>query len=428
MTDIVTKLRGDKGIWAIVFLLAIISFLPVYSASTNLVYVIGKGSTLGYLIKHLGHLFLGFTIIYFVHKVPYHYFKALSIFGIPIVIVLLLYTLYQGTTIDGANASRWIRIPFVGIGFQTSTFAFTVLMVYVARYLAKIDGKDITFKESFLELWLPVFGILILILPANFSTAALIFAMVCMLVYVGYYPLKYLGSIVALGLMCLIFFVLVAKAFPDAMPNRVKTWENRIERFFDDTPNPDDNYQIEKAKIAIASGGIKGLGPGKSVQKNFLPQSSSDFIFAIIVEEYGLIGAVGIIFLYMLLFVRFIINAHKASTLFGKLLIIGLGFPIIFQALINMMVAVELLPVTGQTLPLISAGGTSIWMTCAAIGIILSVTKKDEEVALDLEDKLKREEALQRIVDREIDSELGEFSIDDTSENNKNPLEPILNK
>ena len=428
MTDIVTKLRGDKGIWAIVFLLAIISFLPVYSASTNLVYVIGKGSTLGYLIKHLGHLFLGFTIIYFVHKVPYHYFKALSIFGIPIVIVLLLYTLYQGTTIDGANASRWIRIPFVGIGFQTSTFAFTVLMVYVARYLAKIDGKDITFKESFLELWLPVFGILILILPANFSTAALIFAMVCMLVYIGYYPLKYLGSIVALGLMCLIFFVLVAKAFPDAMPNRVKTWENRIERFFDDTPNPDDNYQIEKAKIAIASGGIKGLGPGKSVQKNFLPQSSSDFIFAIIVEEYGLIGAVGIIFLYMLLFVRFIINAHKASTLFGKLLIIGLGFPIIFQALINMMVAVELLPVTGQTLPLISAGGTSIWMTCAAIGIILSVTKKDEEVALDLEDKLKREEALQRIVDREIDSELGEFSIDDTSENNKNPLEPILNK
>ena len=430
MIDIVTKLRGDKGIWAIVFLLALISFLPVYSASTNLVYVIGKGSTLGYLIKHLGHLFLGFTIIYFVHKVPYHYFRALSIFGIPIVIVLLLYTLYQGTTIDGANASRWIRIPFVGIGFQTSTFAFTVLMVYVARYLAKIDGKLITFKESFLELWLPVFGVLILILPANFSTTALIFSMVCMLVYIGHYPLKYLGGIIAMGIVFLAFFILVAKAFPDAMPNRVKTWENRIDRFFDDTPNPDDNYQIEKAKIAIASGGIKGLGPGKSVQKNFLPQSSSDFIFAIIVEEYGLIGAIGIIFLYMLLFVRFIINAHKATTLFGKLLIIGLGFPIIFQALINMMVAVELLPVTGQTLPLISAGGTSIWMTCAAIGIILSVTKKEEEVALDLEDKLKREDALQRIIDREIDLELGEFSIDDASEDKeeKNPLEPILNK
>jgi cell division protein FtsW len=429
MFDIVSKIRGDKGIWAIVFLLALISFLPVYSASTNLVYVIGKGSTLGYLVKHLGHLFLGFTIIYFVHKVPYHYFRALSIFGIPVVIVLLIYTLFQGTTIDGANASRWIQIPFVGIGFQTSTFAFMVLMVYVARYLAKTNDKQVTFKESFLELWLPVFGVLILILPANFSTTALIFSMVCMLVYIGCYPLKYLFTIIAIGILALAFFILIAKAFPGAMPNRVKTWEKRIERFTTDSAD-EDNYQIEKAKIAIASGGIKGLGPGKSIQKNFLPQSSSDFIFAIIVEEYGMIGAFGIIFLYLLLFVRFIINAHKTTSLFGKLLIIGLGFPIIFQAFVNMAVAVELLPVTGQTLPLISAGGTSIWMTCAAIGIILSVTKKEEEVALDLEDKLKREDALQRIIDREIDLELGEFTIDDASEDKeeKNPLEPILNK
>jgi len=427
MIDIVTKLRGDKGIWAIVFLLALISFLPVYSASTNLVYVIGKGSTLGYLMKHFGHLFLGFAIIYFVHKVPYHYFKLISIFAVPILMVLLLFTLYQGRTIDGANASRWLIIPYIGLGFQTSTLAFTVLMVYVARYLAKIDGKDIVFKESLLELWLPVFGTLILILPANFSTAALIFVMVCMLVYIGYYPLKYLGGIIAMGIIFLAIFILVSKAFPDAMPNRVKTWENRIERFISDTED-EDVYQIEKAKIAIASGGIKGLGPGKSVQKNFLPQSSSDFIFAIIVEEYGMIGAFGIIFLYMLLFVRFIINAHKATTLFGKLLIIGLGFPIIFQALINMMVAVELLPVTGQTLPLISAGGTSIWMTCAAIGIILSVTKKEEEIALDLEDKIKRGDALQRIIDREVDLQSEDFSINDTSDDDKNPLEPILNK
>lgn len=428
MNDIVSKIRGDKGIWAIVFLLAIISFLPVYSASTNLVYVIGKGSTLGYLIKHLGHLFLGFVIIYFVHKVPYHYFRALSIFGIPIVIVLLVYTLTQGTTMGGANASRWINIPFVGIGFQTSTLAFMVLMVYVARYLAKIEDKAVTFKESFLELWLPVFGVLILILPANFSTTALIFTMVCMVVYIGYYPIKYLLFIIGLGVLVLTFFILVAKAFPDAMPNRVKTWEKRIERFTSDTED-EDVYQIEKAKIAIASGGMIGLGPGKSVQKNFLPQSSSDFIFAIIVEEYGMSGAFTIIFLYLLLFVRFIINAHKATTLFGKLLIVGLGFPIIFQALVNMSVAVELLPVTGQTLPLISAGGTSIWMTCASIGIILSVTKKEEEIALDLEEKKKREEALQRIIDKEVEAELGDFSINDDSENEEtNPLEPILNK
>ena len=427
MNKLAAKLRGDKVIWAIVFLLALVSFLPVYSASTNLVYVIGKGSTLGYLVKHLGHLFLGFTIIYFVHKVPYHYFRALSIFGIPLVIILLLYTLIQGTTIGGANASRWIQIPFVGVSFQTSTLAFTVLMVYVARYLAKVSDKEYTFKESVLELWLPVFAVLVLILPTNFSTTALIFSMVCMLIFIGYYPLKYLGAVIGMGIAALLLFLLMAKAFPEnRLFSRVNTWGNRIERFVDDKPT-DDDYQIEKAKIAIASGRIYGLGPGRSVQKNFLPQSSSDFIFAIIVEEYGIIGALGIMFLYLLLFFRFIINAQKAPTLFGKLLIIGLGFPIVFQALINMGVAVELLPVTGQTLPLISSGGTSIWMTCLAVGVILSVTKKEEEVALDEEDKIRREEALKRIIDREI--ELDDLVQSESDENEvKNPLEPILNQ
>jgi cell division protein FtsW len=233
------------------------------------------------------------------------------------------------------------------------------------------------------------------------------------------------------------------------MPNRVDTWMNRVDSFFDDTPNEDD-YQIEKAKIAVASGKIYGLGPGKSVQKNFLPQSSSDFIFAIIVEEYGLVGALGIIGLYLLLFIRFIINAQKASSLFGKLLIIGLGFPIIFQAFINMGVAVELLPVTGQPLPLISSGGTSIWMTCIAIGIILSVTKKEEEVALDLEEKRKRDEALQQIIDAQvalneekdadenqqkinnIKSSIRESLIEDENGdvlvNGQNPMNAVLNK
>ncbi|MDP5000793.1 MAG: FtsW/RodA/SpoVE family cell cycle protein, partial [Flavobacterium sp.] len=402
MFDIIGKIRGDKTIWAIVFLLALISFLPVYSASTNLVYVIGKGTTIGYLFKHFVHVMLGFGIIYAIHKTPYHYFKALSIFGIPLVILLLVYTLFKGTEIGGANASRWIQIPFVGVSFQTSTLAFIVLMIYVARYLAKVSDKEYTFKESVIELWLPVAVVLILILPANFSTTALIFSMVCMLIFIGYYPLKYLGYVLVMGIAAIMLFVLLAKAFPtNKYFSRVNTWEKRIERFSDDTPNEDD-YQIEKAKIAIASGKIYGLGPGKSVQKNFLPQSSSDFIFAIIVEEYGLVGAVGIIFLYLLLFFRFIINAQKATTLFGKLLIIGLGFPIIFQAFINMGVAVELLPVTGQPLPLISSGGTSIWMTCIAIGIILSVTKKDEEVALDLEEKRKRDEALQQIIEAQV--------------------------
>lgn len=427
MRFIVNRLRGDKTIWAVVFLLALISFLPVYSASTNLVYVIGKGSTIGYLIKHLAHLFIGFIIIFWIHKIPYHIFRALSIIGIPIVIALLIYTLTQGTTIGGANASRWIQIPFVGIGFQTSTLAFTVLMIYVARYLAKISDKVYTFKDSLLELWLPVFGVLIFVLPSNFSTTALMFAMVCMLLYVGQYPLKYLGIVLGSGVAMLLLFILLAKAFPDkGLFSRVTTWEKRVERFFDNKPT-DDDYQIEKAKIAIASGKIYGLGPGKSVQKNFLPQSSSDFIFAIIVEEYGLIGAIGIVFLYLLLFFRFIINAQKASTLFGKLLIIGLGFPIIFQALVNMAVAVELLPVTGQTLPLISAGGTSIWMTCVSVGIILSVTKKDEEVAQDEEEKKQRDEALKRIIDREIQEGSTENTEEEIDES-PNPLEPVLNQ
>ena len=450
MFDIIGKIRGDRTIWAIVFLLALISFLPVYSASTNLVYVIGKGTTIGYLFKHFVHVMLGFGIIYAIHKTPYHYFKALSIFGIPLVILLLVYTLFKGTEIGGANASRWIQIPFVGVSFQTSTLAFIVLMIYVARYLAKVSDKEYTFKESVVELWLPVAAVLILILPANFSTTALIFSMVCMLIFIGYYPLKYLGYVLVMGIGAIMLFILLAKAFPtNKYFSRVNTWEKRIERFSDDTPNEDD-YQIEKAKIAIASGKIYGLGPGKSVQKNFLPQSSSDFIFAIIVEEYGLVGAVGIIFLYLLLFFRFIINAQKATTLFGKLLIIGLGFPIIFQAFINMGVAVELLPVTGQPLPLISSGGTSIWMTCIAIGIILSVTKKDEEVALDLEEKRKRDEALQQIIEaqvslneeREADenqqkinnmkSSIRESLIEDENGdvlvNGQNPMNAVLNK
>lgn len=426
MNFLVNRLRGDKVIWAIVVLLALISFLPVYSASTNLVYVIGKGSTIGYLFKHLAHLFIGFVIIFWIHKIPYHIFRALSLIGIPIVILLLLYTLFQGTTIGGANASRWIQIPFVGIGFQTSTLAFTVLMVYVARYLAKVSDKEYSFKDSLLELWLPVFGVLALVLPANFSTTALIFSMVCMLVYVGQYPLKYLGIIIGVGIIALTFFILVAKAFPNAMPNRVDTWISRVDSFLDGKNDVrDDDYQITQAKVAIATGKIHGLGPGKSVQKNFLPQSSSDFIFAIIVEEYGLIGAVTILFFYLLLLVRFIINAQKASTLFGKLLIIGLGFPIIFQALINMAVAVELLPVTGQTLPLISAGGTSIWMTCISIGIILSVTKKEDEVAQDAEEQKRRDEALKNIIDKELD--VSEEEAEDNTET-PNPLEPILNQ
>ncbi len=203
--------------------------------------------------------------------------------------------------------------------------------------------------------------------------------MVMMLAFIGGYPIKYLLVIVGGGIAALVMFILVAKAFPEAMPNRVDTWMSRVENFSNGTDTEAD-YQIEKAKIAIASGGIKGVGPGKSVQKNFLPQSSSDFIFAIIIEEYGLIGGLFLLILYSWFLFRIVIVSQKSDSIFGKLLVLGVGLPIIFQALINMAVAVELFPVTGQTLPLISSGGTSIWMTCLAVGIILSVSAKRQEI------------------------------------------------
>jgi cell division protein FtsW len=370
-------IKGDRTIWAIVAILAVFSFMPVYSASTNLVYVVGQGSTIGYLIKHMVLLIMGFSIIYFIHRIPYRYFSGGSVIMLPVVFVLLIYTLSQGTTIGGANASRWIRIPFIGIGFQTSTLAGLVLMIYVARYLAKNKEKTILFKESLWQLWLPVGLILMLILPANFSTTAIIFFMIVIVSFIGGYPLKYIGYILGVGILVLAIFVLIAKAFPDAMPNRVQTWQSRIENF--SKVDGAENYQVEKAKTAIATGGVLGKGPGKSIQKNFLPQSSSDFIYAIIVEEYGLLGALLIVFVYFLLLFRIFITVRKANTIFGSLLVIGVGLPIIFQACINMAVASNILPVTGQTLPLISSGGTSIWMTCIALGMILSVSASKDE-------------------------------------------------
>ena len=404
MNKIVNQLKGDKTIWAVIILLAIVSFLPVYSASTNLVYTVGNGtgSTFMLLLKHLTHLFIGMLIVFLVHKMPFEKFKKYSIFAIWIIIPALLFTLLQGKTISGANASRWLVIPFVNFSFQPSTLAFTILMVYVARTLTKINETKYTFRDSVIQIWIPVGAVLIFILPSNFSTAALMFAMVFMLLYIGQYPLKYLGIVLASGIALLALFFLLAQAFPKHKTfSRVNTWVSRIENFTSDKPD-EDKYQIENAKIAIAVGKINGVGPGKSIQKNFLPQSSSDFIFAIIIEEYGLIGGYVLVFFYMLLFFRFLIRANKTTNLFGKLLIIGLGFPIIIQALINMGVAVELLPVTGQPLPLISSGGTSIWMTCLSLGIILSVTKREDEIAADLKDFQDKEAALQRLIEREV--------------------------
>ncbi|MUP46723.1 cell division protein FtsW [Gramella sp. BOM4] len=379
MSNLFANLKGDKVIWAVAGLLAIFSFLPVYSASSNLAYLHGDGSTTGYLVMHFFHLLLGFCVLFAVHKIPYHYFRGISILLLPVVIVLLIFTIAQGTTIEGAYASRWIQIPVLNVSFQSSTLAAVVLMVYVARYLSKITEKTVTFKETILPLWLPVFAVLVLILPANFSTTAIIFAMTLVLMFLGGYPIKYLAAILGVGIVMLSIFILTAKAFPGLLPNRVDTWSSRIETFFDDEEGQ-EQYQVERAKTAIARGGIAGMGIGKSVQRNFLPQSSSDFIYAIIVEEMGLVGGFGVMLAYLMLLFRIVIVATKANTVFGKLVVMGVGLPVVFQALINMGVAVELFPVTGQTLPLVSSGGTSIWMTCIALGIILSVSAKREEI------------------------------------------------
>jgi cell division protein FtsW len=374
------SLKGDKTIWAVVALIAVFTFIPVYTASSNLAYLNGgNGSTFTYLIKHFGLVFIGFLLMYATHKIPYRYFSGLSAILLPFVIILLIFTLLQGHTAGGANASRWIQVPIVGMGFQTSTFAAVVLLVYVARYLAKIKDKSVTFKQSLFPLWLPVFLVIGLIFPANFSTAALLFSLTMLLCFLGGYPIKYISIVVGTALVFALLFGLTAKAFPDLFPNRVDTWVNRVENF-SDGEDAEEQYQVQKAKIAIASGGITGKGIGKSVQRNFLPQSSSDFIYAIIIEEMGLIGGFGVIICYLIILGRIAIMVTKSQNEFAQLLVIAVGLPFVFQAFINMGVAVQVFPVTGQTLPLISSGGTSIWMTCISIGILQSVkANRDEE-------------------------------------------------
>ncbi len=366
-------LQGDKSIWGIVVLLSIFSFLPVYSASSNLVYVVGSGSVFGHLLKHIAIVCVGWIIMYAVHLVPFRYFSGLAKIGIPIVVILLIITALQGTTIEGANASRWLNIPIIGMSFQTSTLATVVLLAYVADYFATKREVKIRFVESLLPLWFPVFLIVSLILPANLSTALLLLFMVAVVAFLGSYPLKFLLGMLGVAILGLVIFVLLAKAYPDAFPNRVDTWMSRIDSFSGNGTNTTD-YQIERAKAAVAVGGVVGIGAGKSMMKNVLPQSSSDFIYAIIAEEYGMLGALFLLFLFLLLLLRILINANKSESFFGQLLILAMGIPIVTQAFINMGVAVALLPVTGQPLPLISSGGTSLWMTFLAVGIILSVS------------------------------------------------------
>ena len=382
---------GDRVLWVAIALLSVFSFLPVFSASSNLTYVVGQGTPWSHLLKHFVVLLFGFALMYSLHKIPYHYFKGISILALPLIILLLIYTATQGNLIAGANANRWISIPIVGLSFQTSTLASIVLLAYVAHLMSKDNPELNRLKSSILKLWIPVFIVILLILPANLSTSVLLFFMVLILVFLGGYPIKYLLGMFGMVLFMAFLFILIAKAYPDWVPNRIDTWISRIENFNSGVDNG-GNYQIERAKTAIATGGFLGVGAGKSVMKNFLPQSSSDFIYAIIIEEFGLVGGTALILLYLVVLFRIVVIAHKSDTVYGKLLVLGLGLPIIMQAFVNMAVALQVFPVTGQTLPLISSGGTAAWMTCISFGMILSVSagqKIEFNTLQDSEDKNK---------------------------------------
>lgn len=366
-------IKGDRAIWIITLLLGIASLLLVYSSIVTLAYKHSDGNTLKYLFRHGFFLLSGFLIIYITHSIKYTYFSRISQLLLFSSIPLLALTLIVGTNIN--DASRWLTIPVINQSFQTSDFAKLALIMYVARMLSVKQDQIKDFKKAFLPIIIPVFVVCGLIFPANFSTAAVLFSACMVLMFIGRIPVKYLVSLASIGVVLIVISIGVAKFAPALFP-RAETWVNRIENFTSDSSG--GNYQVEQAKIAIATGGIQGKGPGNSTQRNFLPHPYSDFIYAIVVEEYGLIGGVIVMFLYLMLFFRAIRIVIKTSKTFGALLVIGITFILVFQALINMAVAVNLLPVTGQPLPFMSMGGTSIWFTAVAIGVILSVSKEIE--------------------------------------------------
>ena len=372
--SLIGSLKGDKIIWIVVLSLSIFSFLPVYSASSNF----GVNLIFSSVFKHVAIIFIGIIIMYATHLIDYKYLRGLSLIILPLAILLLFITALQGNEIDGANASRWISIPLINISFQPSSLASIFLLIYISNYISKNREKKLNFSNSFIKLWLPIFLVVMLVLPSNFSTAFMIFSLCLILIFIGQYPIKNILLIVLSIVILATSFVGLSKKYPEMLPNRVDTWSNRIENFINPSIDNDANYQINRAKAAIATGSLFGVGAGKSSMKYILPQSTSDFIFSIITEEYGLFVSIIILLLYIILLFRIVIIAYKAKNSFGQLVSIAVGLPIVFQALINMGVAVQLFPVTGQPLPLISTGGTSIWTTFFAFGVLLSVSRNNQ--------------------------------------------------
>jgi cell division protein FtsW len=380
MAVFLQKIKGDRVIWIVVIFLSVFSLLAVYSSTGTLAYKNHGGNTEFYLFKHFCILAFGLLLMYVAHRIKYTLYGRIFQVALFIAIPLLILTLIIGMNLN--DAKRVLPLPF-NLSFQTSDLAKLTLIMYLARLLTKKQEQIKEFRQAFVPLMLPVLIVCGLILPANFSTAAMLFVTCLVLMFIGRVNIKYILYLIGIGILALAIFIAILYAMPSDNKGRLATWKNRIENFI--SSEGGDNYQSRLSKTAIAEGGIFGKMPGNSTQRNFLPHPYSDFIFAIIVEEYGLLGASFLVLLYMIIFSRALKIITKIPRNFGAFLVFGVSFNLVFQAMVNMGVAVGILPVTGQPLPLVSMGGTSIWFTSISLGIILSVSKetsKDpEEIA-----------------------------------------------
>ncbi len=378
--------KGDRAIWGLVVLFMVYSLLAVYSSSVAVAFRNYGGNTTYFLRTQLIMLLLGLGIIIVVHYLPYRIYSAMA--GIILIVAagLLVLTLIFGSRIN--EATRWLVIPGLGFRLQTSDVAKVALILYLARTLSRYQNELNNFMLVTKYFMVPVAIICALIMPENLSTAMMIFMISIIIMYIGRVPFKFLLAYVGMAVVGVVLFALVLTVV--TKDNRVEVWKNRIETFFSGESNPDEDYQSNQAKIAISTGGLFGKAPGRSTQRNMLPQSNSDFIFAIIIEEYGLIlGALPLILAYMILLFRGIAIAKKCETAFPAFLVLGLTIMIVIQAMLNMLVAVGLFPVTGQTLPMVSWGRTSVLVMSFSIGAILSVSRvvsaraKQEELTED---------------------------------------------
>jgi cell division protein FtsW len=388
------KTRGDKVIWALVILLVLVSLLAVYSATGSLAYKLYRGNTEVYLFKQFAFIIVGICVIYFAHRVNYTIWSKVAQILFIISIPLLIYTLFFGVRMN--EGSRWIRLPIINLTLQTSDLAKLALFMYMARLLSKKQNVIKDLKQGYLPLIIPAGLICALIAPANLSTAMLLGASCLLLLFIGRANIKHL--FVTIAIACIPVLLLVAAAVirhnslghdelatakkSSGIFTRADTWINRVEGFIYGSRQAidDDAYQVTQAKIAIAKGGFTGVGPGNSTQRDFLPQAYNDFIYPIIIEEYGLLGGALLLFIYLLFLWRSIRIFKRCPYAFGAFLALGLSFTLVIQAVANMAVSVNLFPVTGVTLPLVSMGGSSFLFTCLAIGIILSVARNVEQL------------------------------------------------